>query len=223
MTYKLLIIKNRYSGKLNVQKYLDWFALYTPIKIQIETIETNFDVTTQEVSNATFKGVICGKDILDKVRKIVPEGKYNCIAFVYGNDLNGIRVSSTNITGQDPIYPDTEFIQTFRGDDGGKVINHELFHAFFFKAKKCGENIYDNMDTYLHDSDLSVDKFIDTNREVAIMTLAPHWDKICNFRNMSAPQPVPTYKYFKPSEIIGLKPELVALLDKARDLAGVPF
>jgi len=31
------------------------------------------------------------------------------------------------------------------------------------------------------------------------------------------------YKYFKPSEIIGLKPELVLLLDKARDIAGIPF
>lgn len=34
---------------------------------------------------------------------------------------------------------------------------------------------------------------------------------------------MPTYKYFKPNEIIGLKPELVQKLDKARDLAGVPF
>lgn len=32
-----------------------------------------------------------------------------------------------------------------------------------------------------------------------------------------------TYKYFKPSEIVGLKPELVAMLDKARGVAGVAF
>ena len=36
--------------------------------------------------------------------------------------------------------------------------------------------------------------------------------------------PVPnTYKYFKPSEIVGLKPELVLKLDQAREKAGVPF
>ena len=33
----------------------------------------------------------------------------------------------------------------------------------------------------------------------------------------------PMYKYFKDSEIVGLKPELVQLLDKAREIAGVPF
>lgn len=31
------------------------------------------------------------------------------------------------------------------------------------------------------------------------------------------------YKYFKPNEIISLDPELVYLLDKARDIAGIPF
>jgi len=31
------------------------------------------------------------------------------------------------------------------------------------------------------------------------------------------------YKYFKPNEVIGLKDELISLLDKARDLAGIPF
>lgn len=33
----------------------------------------------------------------------------------------------------------------------------------------------------------------------------------------------PGYKYFSSHEIQGLKPELVALLDKARDIAGIPF
>lgn len=31
------------------------------------------------------------------------------------------------------------------------------------------------------------------------------------------------YKYFRPNEIIGLKPELVSILDKARDMACTPF
>lgn len=32
-----------------------------------------------------------------------------------------------------------------------------------------------------------------------------------------------TYTYFQSSEIVGLKPNLVALLDKARGMAGIPF
>ena len=35
--------------------------------------------------------------------------------------------------------------------------------------------------------------------------------------------PKPTYKYFKDSEVVGLKPKLVEMLDKARELAGIPF
>lgn len=31
------------------------------------------------------------------------------------------------------------------------------------------------------------------------------------------------YKYFKPEEIVGLDPRLVEMLDKAREIAGVPF
>jgi len=35
--------------------------------------------------------------------------------------------------------------------------------------------------------------------------------------------PMQTYKYFKDSEVVGLKPELVSKLDQARGIAGVPF
>ena len=40
------------------------------------------------------------------------------------------------------------------------------------------------------------------------------------------PKPTPTpsaWKYFKESEVVGLKKELVDMLDKARELAGIPF
>lgn len=40
-------------------------------------------------------------------------------------------------------------------------------------------------------------------------------------KNMQTIQPV--YKYFKANEIIGLQPALVSMLDKAREIAGVPF
>ena len=49
-TYKILIIKNRYKEQLKIQKYLDWFAQNTPIEIESNVIETDFDVTTQTVS-----------------------------------------------------------------------------------------------------------------------------------------------------------------------------
>jgi len=42
---------------------------------------------------------------------------------------------------------------------------------------------------------------------------------------MATPKAVvkPTYKYFKESEVVGLKTKLVEMLDKAREIAGIPF
>lgn len=185
MQYKILLVKNRYTGIVNINKYLDWFKQNTPIEISMDTLLTDFDVTTFKAQNATYSGVVVGKEIIPKLQTVVPENKYNAVVFLYGNSLNGIRVSSTNIMGLDPLYKDTELIQTWQGNDSGKVINHELFHAFFFKAKKLQINIVDNMDSYIKDNDLSVDIVIDTNREIALRTLKPYWTQICAFRSQS--------------------------------------
>ena len=187
MQYKICLVKNRITNSFNVNKYMvEWFTKNTPLEIIVDTITTDFDVTTKDVGNATYHGVVCGDDIMEKVKTVVPEGKYNCVVFVYGNDLNGIRVSTT--TGS--FYKDTEFIQTFKVDDNGAVINHEMFHAFFFKAHKCQINVVDNMDTYVGNSDLSVDSVVNTNREVALKSLAPYWNQICAFRSIQTPNVV---------------------------------
>lgn len=49
------------------------------------------------------------------------------------------------------------------------------------------------------------------------------WKNIIPFLGKLNAMNTNTYKYFKASEIVGLKPELVALLDKARSIAGTPF
>ena len=229
-TYKICLIKNRYTGIVDINKYVvDWFKNYANLNVTIDTITTDFDVTTMKASNNTWSGVIPGIDIIDKLKTVIPENKYNAVVFLYGNDLDGIRVSSTNFMGANPLYPDTEIINTYQATDGGRTINHELFHCFFFKAKKLQFNIVDNMDTYFNDADLMVNGIIDTNREIALQTLRPYWTQICAFRN------IPTtskWKYFKLTEftnyekthtVAELKTELVDLLDKMRGECGFPF
>ena len=185
MQYKILLIRNRYDKKIDIARYTtEWFKKYTPLELIIEELVTNFDVTTEKVSNGTYQGVIVGGDIVDKLKTVVPEGKYNAVVFVYGNNLAGIRASCCNGSGgQFPLYKDTELIQVCEVDDGGKTINHELFHAFFYKARKCQIPLNDNMDTYYFDKILEVDSIINTNREIALIALTPYWDKICAFRN----------------------------------------
>jgi hypothetical protein len=88
-------------------------------------------------------------------------------------------------------------------------ICHELMHAFVYIANRKGFKVADVMDTYwnnyypeLPNSNFGnqfmlLQKFIDSHKE--------------------------GYKYFKEDEIVGLKPELVKMLDEARDIAGIPF
>lgn len=221
MEYKLLIIKNRYSKKLNLKLGLDWFSKNTPLKISLDEIETDYDLAFKTVGNDTFTGVVVS-DYL-KLRKDVPEGKYNAVALVYGNDAPGVRVSIAENT---PLYSDTDFISLVKVTDGGKTLNHELIHTFFKKLARRGINLPDPMDTYLNDSNLNSKN---SNRTAALVLLKPHWETIVSFKKsfiqtiIETITPKKKYKYFSDSEIVGLKPELVDLLDKARELAGIPL
>lgn len=83
---------------------------------------------------------------------------------------------------------------------------HETAHAgFFFSGKK--DTVHTVPDKY--------GSIVDGNRVYYL-------DLLKELKN-DLEQTMATYKYFKPSEIIGLKPELVQKLDEARGLAGVPF
>jgi len=189
MKFSILIVKNRFKEKLSVNKYLtDWFKQFTPLEITIEELSTDFDVTTQQVSNGTYTGVICGADILPKLRTVIPENKYHAVIFCYGNSLNGIRVSVANGVGRKEfLYKGTDLIQVCKTNDSGKTMNHELFHTFFARLARFGVTLNDNMDSYINDSDMKVDDILDTNREVALLALKPYWDKVCSFESVQTP------------------------------------
>lgn len=239
MIYNICVVKNRFNKQINLNKYTtEWFKKYTPLEIEYNVIETDFDVTTEAVSNGTFSGVICGGDIVQKLRTVIPENKYNAIVFIYGNELDGIRVNVCNGSGRAfNLYHDTELIQLIQYKDNGRTLNHEMFHGFFAKINRLGIPTYDNMDTYLNDWDIEINNKIDTNREIALNNIAPYWDKICSFKTLSTNssaivKPLSTWKYFKPEEFTNaqkthtvseLKPEFVDLLDKMRGECGFPW
>lgn len=226
--YKVLIVKNKYKKKLNWKKGIDHIESNTPLKLEIEEMSTSIDFKFRDVSNATFKGCVVDID-RNQLRQIIPENKYNAVVIVYGNDAPNIRVS---ITENEPLYPNTDLIQVVKESDGGKTFNHELFHAFFKKLSRRGIYLQDPMDTYRNDNDLDS---TDSNRADALKLLKPHWKLVEDLSSGGMIQSVIStiksvitpntskYKYFKDSEVIGLKPELVSLLDKARGIAGVPF
>ena len=220
MEYRLLIIKNRYTKKLNLKTGLDWFSEHTPLKIVVDEISTDFDFTFKQVGNDTFKGTV-PKDY-SKLTEVVPRSKYHAVVLLLGNDVPGIRVS---ICEHIPLYPETEFIYLAKDSDKGKTLNHELFHAFFHALSRKGVYLNDPIDTYLNDSNLNAKV---SNRTMALELLKPHWERIVKpnsiIQNIVATVTTkPTYKYFKDNEVIGLKPELISMIDKARGLSNTPY
>jgi len=197
---KILIIKNRYKKKLNWKKGIEWFN-QTPLKLELVEITTDLDLEFKKVSNGKYTGYVA------KIDPFIPYSQgYDAVCLVYGNDAPGTRVS---IAEDSPFY----CIQVAK-EDTGKVFNHELIHILFKKLASKGIVLNDPMDTYHNGNDLNAKE---SNRVEALKLLAPYWSLLTNESKM------PKYKYFKDSEIAGLHPELVELLDKTRELAGIPF
>ena len=98
------------------------------------------------------------------------------------------------------IYKDNPIV-----DEAWIQIAHEIMHALVELAK-CK----DVMDTYRYN----------TNPDSPTGNFAEQWNLLQDFINKNN---MPTYKYFKDKEIVGLKPELVVILDKMRGECGFPF
>lgn len=107
-----------------------------------------------------------------------------------------------------------------------KSIVHEMIHGFFQKAYFAGfRGMVDQMDkTLVNGKWLDYYKnddpyALDGNHAVSLKELEPY---LATLR--TEPKPASKkWKYFTEKEVKGLKPELVDMLDKARELASVAF
>lgn len=135
------------------------------------------------------------EDIYDVVMFIYEQGRFPIYAQaeLYSNKLVKIYVSVN------PIEDNIEY--------SWKVMVHELVHAIWFRIMVRDSIWIPNvLDTYFKNE---YPYAPDGNFAQQLALLKPYYKT--------------SYIYFKPSEIVGLKPELVLLLDKARGIAGIPF
>ena len=178
-------------------------ALLPQLQFIHETTIANFP--SQPVSNAVVTGVV-----LD-ASKLLPlvDGTDDIVCLVY--DWNLITPRPTNpatslIKKGNTIpmaipkqwfsnYPEV-FVQFFL---------HELSHAQAFRTGK---------------TDLTHDFYTSTYSQKSPTDYYLYLLKEVYGLGSVTSQ---TYKYFKPSEVVGLKPELVQLLDKMRGECGFPF
>lgn len=215
--FKVLIVKNRYKKKVNLKKGLDYLAKNTPLKLEIEEVSTDFDLEFKQVGNGSFKGVV-PTNYYQELRKVAPIGKYDVVCLYYGNKAGGIRVSYTD----NPIYPNTDIMVVVK-EDSGDTFSHEFLHVLRNKLLRKGISVPDVMDK----AGASGTYTATQNRDEQVKLFAPYWKEFEKpsiiTKVIDAITPKPMYVYFKESEIVGLKPELVQMLDHARAIAEVPF
>ena len=156
MDYRILIIKNRYTKKLKFK--FDW------ANIVADEISTDYDLTFDNISNGTYTGVI--PSIQNYPKFIVPRFKYHAVVLIYGNKVNGIRLSSCNAT---PLYPETEFITL--ANTKNSTIKHELIHSFYKRLARQGIHLKDDLDTYASGVE-----------DRALELLKPYWESICKMQ-----------------------------------------
>ena len=241
---RILIVKSKIQKgkKIDFSKGIKYFNEKTPFKVNVEEISYDMEMTFKNVGNETYHGGVADSaSYYPLLRKVIPEGKYDIVCLVYGNDCPYVRVSFTE---DSPLYPDTDVIQVVHLADKGKTFNHEIFHTFFRRLSRKGIVLQDPMDKcyvngksveYFNDKDLDAKE---SNRTIALKLIEPYMstmfdpikkqsviDKIVStISSVTTKKDEPKqWKYFKDSEVIGLDTKLVSMLDKARDIAGVPF
>jgi len=181
------------------------------IKKTIEFFKTNGWDISFEVKDTDYplpSATANGTDNGETQWVIKPNIPYTGKTIFIFNPVNvtGGYITSTTIN--------KDFITVVYNGNLWKSLTHEIMHSLF----KTYAPMLDCMDfgQFMIDGKLQPKSYyknddpyaVDGNYAEAFKRLVPY--KM-------------TYKYFKPNEIVGLKPELVALLDKARDISGVPF
>lgn len=177
--YRILLVKNRYKKKFDYKKGIEHLEKNTPLKFQIDEIETDFDLEFIPIGNDKYSGVVAS-GYKGELKKVIPENKYNLVCLLYGNKPTGVRVS---VCENEPLYEDTDLIQVVINDDG-KTLNHEIFHSFFKKLARKGIVLHDPIDKtwvngviklYFNNSSLTAKH---SNRTIALEALKPYWDII---------------------------------------------
>lgn len=236
MKIKILTNKLKYDIQYDFKKTSEFFRTRLPFTFEVVFQEVDIPTSIKEYKTVNGYDSITGKptvisymglqdSVKDNCRAFIKDGECDIAIFAYDIDKFVLpsNQSLTSWTNYLPLYKNTEFIQLAVNsylDNQGLLwqrISHELLHAICYKLSrnfnidgldemditKKQQAFYKNNDPYA----------VDGNYALTLKNITPYLSLLTK----------PMYKYFKDSEIVGLKPELVSLLDKARDIAGVPF
>lgn len=201
---KILIIANNQKWKSwdkKIKELKDWFL--PALEIEFTIIHTKIkDVPF--VDYGVFDGIM--RKGIDKnwynenITKKYPEYDFTILS-MNREDWGGFPVEGWQWDGKCIALASNEKGSynfkgvRYTGEKWFNIARHEICHALYIKQGKT-DNTHKYWDTGV--------------LEQVLVELKP---QLMN----------PTYRYFKPKEIINLKHELVSMLDEARHLAQIPF
>ena len=234
---KILILKNKGLKQSIVDNHTkrikEYYEEDAPKEFEFNPIEIEFTELSVDVpikmtkigTTTTGKSAYGADDVKRHIRAIVPENTYDIVYFFYDNKSMFSRTSYVApFSYRTPLYLGTQMIQMPRTASKTSGI-HELMHAI---GNILG--IDDVMDKTVVDGKVRTyynNKYPlkrDSNYGYTWELFKPHLERL--EKEVKEPMFVPItrkYKYFSDSEVKGLKPELVSLLDKARGIAGISF
>jgi len=206
------ILSNLNEAKLFFAKHnvdIDFSSIQTNIPVSIKSYKTvqGFNPITGKKGDIKYYGISNALSL---------ENNYDGNIFVW--DLDTVKQPTDGVI----TSWTTDYIQIainkYLKDKGGITnrITHEIMHYLCVLANKKGFKTTDEMDItsdgkafYKNDEPNAVDG----NYARTFKNLQPFINSLQK----------PMYKYFSEKEIVGLKPKLVEMLDKARGIAGIPF
>lgn len=237
--YKILVLQNTdldtIKGFLKAKEYFKKkgieVSFFTKLVNELVSVHEykkvqGFNTKTGQPALISYKGL---DDVVkDNCRKYVKEGEYDTVLFCYDREQLNIPLLGTEVVtswSQDKgIYPKTEWVQLVTSqyeidkDKLWQAIIHELMHSFCKTLYRKGIPILDEMDItsdgkpfYKNDDPYAEDG-----------NFARTFSHIKPYLNFLYAHP---YKWFSVAEVekYKLHPDLWVILDKAREIAGVPF
>lgn len=216
MKFPILIVKNKinYNIDFSIIKTLEFFENRTPLKFDIQTMETNFDLKYKLNPYWASKQYWEVDGIKDKLRDYGMPTDKKIIIFIYDRTLDIDKVLPAYTFAKplnNAVFIECPAMPSWQPSELYRVLTHEIIHAFHRILTWKGIPTLDTMDFYEKEYEVEA---TDGNRAQNLKILSPYWEQIDGEDK---------YKYFSPKEIIGLKSELVKKLDSARGMAGIPF
>lgn len=244
---KIAILVNKGTNEKFVEKEIENLNFFNKINKNFELnnipytyerIDVDFDVNISKKGKASDGSYGYTLKSLPEI----PLG-YDFVCVMY----DGVPMfrSGRNYAYTRPKPINGAYVSEIPDSSNDHVLPHEIIHMICYKLKALGYPVIDQMDATrvdgklipyyknntpeaklgnYHITLLSINKYIkylSSNTPTLMETLLAQLKLLQE--KVAKQQKKPKYKNFSELEVKGLKHEFVLLLDKARDIAGIPF